>query len=83
MALISGFFTLCCHGNMYRYLGVMRHCIKSSYLRRVVLVLMIARTIKSKINYEMRQIKSSDESSYIQVFVKYINLVLQTAKYSK
>ena len=61
----------------------MRHCIKSSYLRRVVLVLMIARTIKSKINYEMRQIKSSDESSYIQVFVKYINLVLQTAKYSK
>lgn len=63
------------HGINFRYLGMLRSKISCEELRSYILTEIVARTTKTIIRREMRALQSSDQESYVQLLVDYLNKV--------
>jgi hypothetical protein len=59
---VMNFFHL--HGINYRYLGLVRHYSEVEWMRKLLLAIMITRTLKNKMREQLRNVNEEEEGKY-------------------
>eukprot|EP01114_Cavostelium_apophysatum_P017894 TRINITY_DN5408_c0_g1_i1.p1 TRINITY_DN5408_c0_g1~~TRINITY_DN5408_c0_g1_i1.p1 ORF type:complete len:1291 (+),score=352.75 TRINITY_DN5408_c0_g1_i1:103-3975(+) len=70
------------HGMNIRQLGLLRSKIASEELRSYVLTEIIARVVKNELRNQMRNLRSTKETKYLQIFASYLNALYGSSEQS-